>query len=109
MPALYPPLVPSLDTPGPEPFNPPLPLWPSAGFFGSRIGVFLVFWIVVDLEAGFAEAVELSGLPQHHRGHGTGNKPAPVEPLRSPDDEKDDGEAHNLDEVGCHKHADGPG
>src|SRR5690349_17241840 len=109
MPALYPPLVPSPDTSGAEAFDPLLPLVPSVGFLGSRIGGFLGFWIVVDLEAGFAETMDFCSLPEDDGSYGPGDEPAAVQPRRGTDHKQDGGKAHHFDKVGGNEHADGPG
>src|SRR5688572_7352174 len=106
MPALYPPLDPSRDTPGAEPDDRPVPLVPSLGLPGSRIAVFLGFWIVVNLEAGFAETVNFGSLPQDNSADGADQEPAFVQPLRGAHDKKDRRETHDLDEIGGNEHAD---
>src|SRR3954453_18871608 len=103
MPALYPPSPSSVDTPGApvvvlrvldallRGLGPALRLNIGAAFSG--------FGIVVNLEPGLAETVNFGCLPDHHGHDGADEEPAPVQPGRSADEEKDDGEADNLDEV----------
>src|SRR5688572_28173103 len=109
MPALYPPLVPSRDTPGAEPDDRPVPLVTSLGLPGSRMAVFLGFWIVVDLEAGFAETINLGSLPQDNSADGADQEPSFVQPLRCAHDKQDRDETHDLNEIGGDEHADSTG
>src|SRR3954449_6502333 len=92
MPALYPPSLSSVDTPGAPGVDLGV-LRLNIGAASSGVG------IVVNLKPGLAEAVNFGCLPKHHGHDGADQEPAVVQPGRSPNDEKDYGKADNLDEV----------
>src|SRR5215218_963478 len=105
MPALYPPSPTSPDTPCAS----PLVLEFDGAVFAPCLRLIMLaplsrFVVVKDLQPGLAEAKDFSDLPRNDSHDGAGDKPAGVEPFRTPDDEKDDSESDHLDEVGGYEH-----
>src|SRR4029453_18086819 len=69
----------------------------------------LIRRIVVDLQAGFAETVDLCSLPKDDGHNCTDDEPSAVQPGGSSDNKEDHGKSDDFYEVRRHEEADSAG
>src|SRR6478609_5059541 len=107
MPALYPPSLPSLTCSAESPGFGALGATERRLFLGVNIvAPFACCGVVVDLEPGLAEAVDLGGLPRDNRDDGADHEPASVQPCGGSQHEEHHREADHLDKVAGNEQAD---